>query len=963
MKNLFLVLSIFLGNYYYANAQNQIQQTPSNIRQHSAREVLIRRNESILKNWPFVNIGPTVMGGRVVDLDVNPENPAIFYAALASGGLMRTSNNGQSFEALFQQQEVMSIGDIAVDWQNGETIWLGSGENNSSRSSYSGTGIYLSRDKGKSWQHAGLTETQHIGRIVIHPKEPATIFVAAMGNLYAPNAERGLYITRDGGKNWEKSLFVNENTGAIDVVIDPENPDIIYVALWHRARRAWQFTEAGDGSGIYKSVDAGKTWAKLNNGSNGFPNNEKLGRIGLALAKKDGNTVIYAVLDNQNFRPQIEMTKSAGLEKNDFENISKRKFNQIDDKDLENFLRYQDFPLKYTAQTVKEMVKKEEIKPVDLKYFLEDENSSLFETPIIGLEVYRSNDDGNTWLRTHADYMDDVFYTYGYYFGQIMISPGNPEHIYVLGVPVLFSADGGKNFRSINPNNVHADHHALWINPQNPDHLIIGNDGGINISYDNGNQWINANNFSAGQFYGIAVDMAEPYMVYGGLQDNGVWTGPSTYRHSPDWMMSGYYQWQNIMGGDGMQVALDWRNNETLYTGYQFGYYFRVNKNTGEEISIKPRHELGQRPFRFNWQTPIWLSQHNQDVIYLGSNFLHCSLNKGENMQIISPDLTNGGQKGNVSYGTLTSIHESPLRVGLLYTGSDDGAVFVSKDAGKNWENISAGLPIHFWVSRVWASVHSESRVYLSLNGYRWDNFSPLVFVSDDYGKNWLPISANLPIEAVNVIKEDLQNENILYVGTDHGLYVSFDRGLSYHTVGTSLPRVPVHDLCIHPREGDLLVATHGRSVFKASLSEIRALDLSGKSSKMQVFTPAKMKYSPDWGQSWSKWFDAETPVALIAFFVDAACDVETSILSPEGLLLNVLHINAEKGLNYLSYDLSINPGKVDLFNNELEKSEANKFLLRKSGKGVYYLVPGTYGIEIKSGETKLQTALIISQE
>ncbi|HNI42995.1 MAG TPA: hypothetical protein PK272_10015, partial [Methanoregulaceae archaeon] len=355
--------------------------------------------------------------------------------------------------------------------------------------------------------------------------------------------------------------------------------------------------------------------------------------------------------------------------------------------------------------------------------------------------------------KTHKGYLEQVYFSYGYYFGQIRVSPQNPEKLYTFGVPVLRSDDGGKSWKPINGDNVHGDHHALWLDSNREGHLILGNDGGINISYDDGEHWIKCNTPAVGQFYGIAVDMAKPYRVYGGMQDNGVWMGPSNYEPSTEWHDSGQYPYKSILGGDGMQVAVDTRDNETVYTGFQFGNYFRVNTKTGRRDYITPKHDLGEAPLRWNWQAPIHLSVHNQDILYMGSNKLHRSLNQGETFEVISGDLTKGGKKGDIPYGTLTTIHESPMKFGLIYTGSDDGLVFVTKDGGGAWQQISATLPENMWISRVQASKFKESRVYVALNGYRWDNFESMLYVSEDYGSHWRRIGIRLPPEPINIVK------------------------------------------------------------------------------------------------------------------------------------------------------------------------------------------------------------------
>ena len=577
--------------------------------------------QSLLNNIPYRNVGPAVMSGRVTDLAVNPKDPSHFYVAYASGGLWETSSNGTSFRPVFDNQPVMTIGDIAVYWnsKNDTIIWIGTGENNSSRSSYAGNGIYKSMDNGKTWQHLGLEETHHTGRIVLHPQNSDIAWVAALGHLYSPNKERGIYKTTDGGKTWKQTLFVNENAGAIDLIIDENNPETLYASTWERTRRAWDFVEGGEGSAIYKSTDSGEKWTLISTKESGFPTGKNIGRIGLCLHRESG--ILYASLDNQNRRPkeeEKEETDNEELTKDDLRAMSKESFLALEDKKIEGFLKKNGFPKKYDVKTVKGMVKSGKIQVLALVEYLEDANSELFDTPVIGAEVYRSTDDGKTWTKTHEGYLDDVFYSYGYYFGEIRVSPQDKNKVYLLGVPIIRSDDGGKTFQSINGDNVHADHHALWMSKDRPGHLVNGNDGGVNISYDDGKSWYKCNTPPVGQFYTVYADMEEPYNVYGGLQDNGVWVGSSTYKASEGWHGSGEYPYKSIMGGDGFQVAVDNRNSDIVYTGFQFGNYFRIDRSKDDYKRISPKHDLGERPLRFNWQTPIHLSVHNQDILYLG---------------------------------------------------------------------------------------------------------------------------------------------------------------------------------------------------------------------------------------------------------------------------------------------------------------------------------------------------------
>jgi photosystem II stability/assembly factor-like uncharacterized protein len=820
---------------------------------------------SLVNNIRFRNIGPVTMSGRVVDIEANPEDPTEFYAAYASGGLWHTTNNGQSFNSIFDSEDILTIGDIAVDWKS-RTIWIGTGEVNSSRSSYAGIGVYKSTDNGKTWTYRGLPESHHIGKILLHPTDPNTIWVAALGHLYSPNKDRGVYKTTDGGNTWKQTLFVDDNTGAVEMDINPSNPKEVYAAVWYKTRRAWKFEESGKTSGIYKSNDGGDTWQMVSGPGSGFMTGDKIGRIGLCVFPKNPN-IVYAIVDNNNPRPDTAQKKSdSTYKKEQFKSITKEQFLALETRWIDTFLRKNFFPAKYTGAGVKDLIKNDKVPPTALYDYL-DSDDGFQNTGIYGCEVYRSDDAGKTWKKTH-DKLIGTFNTYGYYFAKIYTSHTNPDNVYLLGFNAMFSKDGGKNFVNIDKSGVHADHHALWVNPKRDGHIINGNDGGINISYDYGDHWFKANSIPVGQFYAITVDNAKPYNVYGGLQDNGVWVFPSQTPRNP-FAGSGLgltaATETSIGGGDGMQVQVDPRDNVTTYYGSQFGSYSRTNRQTRENTKrITPRHELGDKPLRFNWQTPIWLSQHNPEVLYFGANRFYRSLNKADTLIPMTPDLTNGKKPGNVPYGTLTSIHESPLQFGLVYAGSDDGNIHVTKDGGYNWEQINQTAPIavqagkknakakpttdyrlptqNLWVSRVTASGHKNSRVYVSLNGYRFDNFAPYLFVSEDYGQSWTAIGKDLPNEPINVIKEDPKYDSIIYVGTDGGLYVSIDKGNSFMLWNAGMPRsVPVHDIVIQQRENEIVIGTHGRSIYIAKLDDVQKL-LKDRSYRMAKEKDLKTK-------------------------------------------------------------------------------------------------------------------------
>jgi photosystem II stability/assembly factor-like uncharacterized protein len=924
---------------------------------HERRKTLL--DASLLRKIPAVNIGPTIMSGRVVDIDVNPDNPIEFYVAYASGGVFVTRNNGQSFEPIFDDQSTITIGDIAVDWKNGETIWVGTGESNSSRSSYAGTGIFKSTDKGKTWIHLGLEETHHIGKIIIHPNDPNTVWVAAMGHLYSYNSERGVFKTVDGGKSWTQTLFINPKTGAIEMEIHPQNPDILYCTMWQRERHAWNFVESGSGSGIYGSTDGGRNWEVLSRPGSGFPAGDHVGRIGLAIYPQNPD-IIYAFLDNQSARPDLDI-KDKALTKEQLKKMGREEFLKLEDQAITEYLKDQNFPERFTAESIRKMVDQGKIQPIALVHYVEDANKDLFDKPIIGAELYRSNDAGRTWQKTHTDYLEGLYYTYGYYFGKMSVSPVDPDRVYLYGVDIVKSHDGGKGFSSILRENVHVDFHGLWINPKNANHMIASTDGGLNMTYDEGAVWSKLNAPAVSQFYFINVDNARPYNVYGGMQDNGTWYGSSNFKADNAWHATGQNPYKELGGGDGMQVAIDTVNNYVYY-GYQFGHYFRKNMTDDKVEYITPRHELGERPLRWNWQTPVIISRHNPSIVYMGSNHFHRSLDFAQSFSLKSKDLTNGGKFGDVPYGTLTSIDESPLRFGLLYTGSDDGLVHVSRDAGQSWERISDQLPQHFWVSRVAASHHAEGRVYVSLNGYRYDHFKPYVFLSEDYGKTWINISGNLPAEPVNVVLEDPTNDQILYVGTDNGLYISLDRGKSYMIFSEALPHVAVHDLKIQIREKDLLVGTHGRSIYKIDLTHVQALNDSLMGNELYVLNPKNTRYNPNWGRLRQPWSEAQEPAVSIPCWSSKSTIASVDIYAAELKLNTLPALELSRGLQYISYDLSIDTSVMIAYTDWLKAEnpkEAAEIEIKKADNGKLYLRPGKYTIKISNSEGQISTAVL----
>jgi photosystem II stability/assembly factor-like uncharacterized protein len=687
----------------------------------------------------FRNIGPATMGGRIDDLAVLETNPAVFYVGAATGGLWKTTNNGTTWEVLFDDlDDVVSIGDVAITADDANTVWVGSGENNNRQSGSWGNGVYKSIDGGHTWKHMGLRESKHIARIVIDPIDHDVVYVAALGSLYGAGKERGLFKTTDGGLTWSNVLFVNEDTGATELVQDPSNNKVLYAATYQRRRATWGMNGGGPGSAIYKSSDAGRSWTKLTNGIPSGP----LGRIGMDIYRRNPN-ILYARIQHE--------TESG---------------------------------------------------------------------------TYRSDDAGLTWRK-----MSDVN-PRPMYFSQIRIDPSNDLRVYVLGVQLHISDDGGKTF--IDNGAMHSDHHAMWINPNNSNHIIDGNDGGVGISYDRGKTWEGIYNMDLGQYYHVGYDMAKPYNLCGGLQDNYTWCGPSAVR-SRNGIVND--DWTQIQGGDGFEAVMDPTDPRIVYAESQDGNIVRVDRVTNERKAIRPLPARGEQPLRWNWNTPIHISPHDPKTIYVGANKVFKSTDGGQSFTAISPELTQAVDReglslmgvvgkdvkiakndGVQSYGNLVQLVESPKQAGLIYAGADDGSVQMTRDGGKTWTNITSkfpGAPKNGYVSGLVASAHDVNTVYAAFDGHWNDDFNNYLYASADGGNTWRSISEGLPKgQVVNTVTEDPKNPNVLYAGTEFGLFVTPDRGGSWDRIRANLPTVPVHEIVIHPRDNDMIVATHGRSLW-----------------------------------------------------------------------------------------------------------------------------------------------------
>ena len=716
--------------------------------------------------WQFV--GPVNVSGRCTDLEVVPpkgENYTI-YVASASGGVWKTENEGTSWEPIFDREASASIGDIALDLSNSDILWVGTGEANIFRSSQAGSGVYKTTDKGKTWSHMGLENSLIISRIIVHPQNSNVVWVAASGNEWTPNKERGVYKTTDGGKTWKKVLYVNELTGANDLVIHPTNPDILYATTWQRIREKWNDprNEPGyDGSGIWKTINGGKDWNPVNNG---LPEARYRGRTGIDIARSNPD-VLYAFVDNY------------------------------------------------------EIIRKGE-----------DDESDSYGRPkggvIKGAVIFRTDNSGEKWTQVSGQtdkmkkYMERHSATYGWVFGQMRVDPNDENTIYTMGLFLNVSYDGGKTFKQLH--GMHVDHHGLWIDPDNSDYLVNANDGGICVSYDKGANWrCFINELPLVQFFNIAVDTEEPFHVYGSIQDHGSRRGVVDLSRGRDNIPA--VEFEYAPGGEGSNHAIDPGNPNLVYSAGFYGTLFRsdlTKKRREGTKMIMPKTYEDKPKLRGQWLAPFIISPHNPDIIYHGMQYLFRSLDQGSTWERISPDLTynDPGKSGDISYQTIFTISESPLKFGLIYAGTDDGRIHITKNGGKNWNEITSGLVKNKWISRVVASGNKMSRVYLTQNGKRDDDFAPYVWISEDYGNTWDNITANIPVGPVNVIREDPSDEKVLYVGTDTGVYTSTDRGKSWSVLG-DLPTVYVQDLVIQSRDNILVIATHGRGIWAIDIAPI----------------------------------------------------------------------------------------------------------------------------------------------
>ena len=821
--------------------------------------------EGPLDGLKWRSIGPANMGGRIADVAVAqvPGAPDAIYVGTATGGLWKSVDDGANWNPVFDSVDgLIGIGAVAVAPSNPNVVWVGTGEANNRQSSSWGEGVYKSMDAGANWAHMGIRQNRHVSRIVIHPRDPDIVYVAAMGHLWGPSSERGVYKTTDGGETWELVLHIDEHTGAIDLRMDPQDPQTLFAAMYQRQRRAWGFAGGGPGSGIYRTYDGGRNWTEL---TEGLPEGDK-GRIGLDIYQRDGRT-IYAI---------VEADRQRGFNMSGMPSA-------------------------------------------------DEENGGVF----------RSTDRGETWEQVNTINPRPM------YFSQIRIDPKDPQRIYLLGMSIMSSSDGARTFDDpgYGGEGVHPDHHAMWIDPEDSNHLILGNDGGVYFSRSRGETWRFVDNLPIAQFYEIGVDMRDPYYVCGGLQDNGSWCIPSATRDRAGISNDDAYL---VGSSDGYYVLIDPNDHNVVYVEGPGGRLGRFNASTGETQAIRPvpseKPNEGEEGFRFDWNTPVVMSRYDPSTLYLGANVVFKSGDRGVTWSAISPDLTTATDRdtlemmghrvtdqtlsrhdGTSSFPNLTTLSESPLDQNVLYAGSDDGKVHVTLDGGSTWNDLTSnipGLPQLTYVSRVVASHHAGGRVYATFDGHYNDDYHPYAYVSNDFGQTWQLMVRGLPETSVNIVREHPRTPNLLFLGHEKGVHVSVDGGANWASLNGNMPSVPVDDLIIHPRDNDLIAGTHGRSIWILDdIAPLEALteEVLASQGTLIPTRPARMYNTHHYtGWFWAGHHYAANPDygAGVAYWLSEGSDedVEITIRDTGGEVLRTLAGPAEPGLNRVFWDLRPEP-------------------------------------------------------
>lgn len=836
-------------------------------------------DQSFLNNFEWRNIGPANQGGRITDIEANRNDFTKAYIAVASGGVWKTENAGTTWEPVFDDYETASIGDIALDENNDDVIWVGTGEANNRNSVSWGNGMYRSGDGGKSFESKGLESTHQIARVLVHPKDSDDVCACAVGHLWGYSGERGLFQTKSGGDSWNKltnGLPNDGKTGCTDIVRDRTNPNILYAAFYHRLRQPWHFHSGGEKGGIYKSTDNGKSWKQL---SMGLP--KETGRIGLAIYDKNPN-ILMAII--------------------------------------------------------------------------EAEKTDTLAKP--GSGIYRSEDGGENWTYVNT-YNNRPFY-----YSQIRINPNNDQKVYVLTTRFMVSTDGGKTFENGSKDQeVHGDFHALYNDPNYEGRFYLGADKGLSLTHDNGKHFTLIDNLPIAQFYRINYDMRDPYYIYGGLQDNGSYATASFSRDARGILSDANWK---MHWGDGQDAAANPNDHTDMYTSMENGSYFKYNPDTRRIKRISPNafntinfwdyfdknDQDRSSSSRFNWSAPLVMSSHNPEHIYVAGNHLYKSTDKGMSWKIISPDLsTNDAQKriqgksggitpdntGAETHCAITCVSPSTISTSLIWVGTDDGNIQLTKNGGKTWDNVGVnlrGVPIHSWISRLEASKFVDGRAYVSYDGHRSDDFATYIFVTDDYGKTWKKITNGISDgETVRVIREDVKSENLLFAGTETGVWCSTNRGQNWFRLKLNMPTVSVYDLKIHPRENDLIVGSHGRSLWV--LDDISSLQQYANNlvqQKVHLFDQANATIWENisrGGQRGHFWFAGDNPKEihntssipragfknLIPISYYAGPGIRDSIVleisDMQGEKMRKINLSSEPGLHRYYWDREFDGGQL----------------------------------------------------
>jgi photosystem II stability/assembly factor-like uncharacterized protein len=977
-------------------------------------------DDPLLKSFRWRNIGPATMGGRIDDFAVVEGNPSIYYVGFATGGIFKTVNNGTTFTPIFDVHPTSSIGDIAVAPSDPNIVYVGTGEPNNRQSSSFGDGIYKSIDAGKTFTNVGLKETQSIARIVIHPTKPDIVYVAVIGHLFGPNKERGLYKTIDGGKTWTNTKFIDEDTGFTDVVMDPMKPEVLFAASYQRRRTPHGFNGGGPGSGLWKTTDGGKTWAKLT--GNGLPDNPIIGRIGLDICRTKPNVIVA----------QIEVGASggtgAGVTADGKEQAPGQGRGGAAAAGGEGEAAVP--PAGQAGARAGAAAGQAGARAGAAGAGQAGARGGAAAGGQGGgrggaqagppdpkrTGVWRSDDGGKTWRVVNNTNDRPMYYS------QVRVDPSNDQIIYVGGAPASKSVDGGKTFRNIQ-NLAHSDHHAIWIDPKNSSHVMYGNDGGLDVSYDGGDTWDFIATMAVGQFYAISADMRRPYVVCGGLQDNGSWCGPSAKRSNVGILNS---DWFRVGGGDGFYTQQDPTDWAVVYSESQDGAVSRLNLKAGTSTSIRPRGARGgaqgqnaaaqtpaaQNPqfaaaassnivpeppagttFRFFWNTPTVLSPHNPSTVFIGGNRLFTSVDRGETFTM-TPDLTRGLSRftrpimgvagdapmaskhdGVATTSVITTVAESPAMPGVVWVGTNDGNVQVTRDGGDTWKNIVPnikGAPDETHIAKVEPSHFDAGTCYVVLDAHRTDDHKPYVYVTRDYGQTFVSIAANLPMGNANVIREDPKNRNLLYLGTEYALYVSVNAGKEWKRFMTGLPTVRIDDLLIHPRDNDLIVGTHGRSIWIIDdVTPLQQLTDAVMNADVTLFAPRP-------GVAWrtdtqltinvggNKHFRGENPQpgTAISYYLKAAAsgDVKITITDYSGKVVREIAGPKDAGLNRVQWNLRGNPPAAAAAGGQRGAGGGGGGGGRGGGGGAA-LEPGAYLVKLTVGGKDYTTKVIIEAD